>query len=407
MLRFAVPPRSKLRHPIVKTLLALTIPVSAFLLSQLPPRVALSQTPEPQRWSIGYRTPWGNPPIPIEDIDWDALTHVVQFGALVTPQGYLDLNFLKVLADAPPLIAAAHAKNVKVLLAVVQPYWLGQTGNFQEAATNNRATLVATIMDAVDRLGFDGVDIDWEPFNAGVNGAAMRALAIDLRQKLGTRILTTAATVGAYAYWGSVESYFDRVNVMTYDLTGTWNPFSWHNAALYDNDPRVWSVNLAVYRYTSNGVPASKLGIGLPFFGWRWTGGGITGPRQYRVSSPTLHQLSYQNLASQITPQTYNWDAYAHVPYLSSHATFQAAEQFVTYDDEKSIAAKVEYVKSNNLGGWIIWALDGDYFPSRNPKNPLLTAAKQAMGPKPAPPEPPAETPTEPPIGPIEPPPAQ
>ena len=37
------------------------------------------------------------------------------------------------------------------------------------------------------------------------------------------------AIVSDYRYWGSVTTYFDRINIMTYDLTGTWNPYSWHN----------------------------------------------------------------------------------------------------------------------------------------------------------------------------------
>jgi chitinase len=52
---------------------------------------------------------------------------------------------------------------------------------------------------------------------------------------------------------------------------------------------------------------------------------------------------------------------------------------WISFDDATSIAAKVNYVQSNNLGGWIIWALDQDYFPDQTPKHPLLTAIKNAM----------------------------
>src|SRR5205823_8781349 len=32
--------------------------------------------PPPVRpWSMGYWTPWGNPKLPLSDIDWQALTH--------------------------------------------------------------------------------------------------------------------------------------------------------------------------------------------------------------------------------------------------------------------------------------------------------------------------------------------
>jgi chitinase len=222
-------------------------------------------------------------------------------------------------------------------------------------------------MNVVDSYGFDGVDIDWEPFNAGSNGSAMQALASDLRSRLGTsKTLSAAALVTDYPYWGSVHSYFDRIGIMTYDLTGTWNPYSWHNAALYDPDGMVWSVDLAVRRFTSYGVPAAKLSIGIPFFGYRWTGGGISGPQQYWSSPPSTQQIYYQSLAGTINQSNYRWDSLAQVPYLSD------SNSFLTYDDARSVAEKVKYAKDKGLGGWIIWELSGGYLPSQTPNQPLL-----------------------------------
>ena len=327
------------------------------------------------QWSVGYWTPWGTPSCPISEIDMDALTHIVHWGALVNADGSLDLNYDRITADASALIAAAHAKNVKVLLGVVQPYWLGQTANFQQNAANNRAAFVSNIMSVVNTYGYDGVDLDWEPFDPGSNGAAMRSLATDLRANLGSRLLTAAVIITSYNYWGSVHTLFDRVNVMTYDMSGTWDPYSWHNAALYDTDGMVWSINLAVTRFTAGGVPASKLGIGIPFYGWQWTGGGITAPRQTWSGTPNMSQINYNSLAPLIGQRTYGWDGGAHTPYLS------ASDSFLSYDNEQSVTDKVNFAKSNNLGGWIIWNVATDYFPAGSPKHPLLTAVKNAMGP--------------------------
>jgi chitinase len=332
-----------------------------------------SQTSFTEQWSVGYYTPWGNPGCPISEIDMSALTHIVHWVAIVNPDGTLDLNLQQATRDAPALIAAAHAGGVKVMLGLIQTTWLGHTMNFHNAVMTRRGDLVNNVMAVVDAYGYDGVNIDWEPFDMAVSGVAMRFLAADFRARLGTRILTADAVVNHSRYWGTVQELFDRINVMTYDLTGTWNPYSWHNAALYDTDGMVFSVDRAIKQYVANGTPAVKLNIGIPFYGWRWTGGGISGPKQRWSTMPDLRQVYYQTFAATLPQQGYGWDGSAKVPYASSFNTF------LTFDNEQSVTEKVNYVRANNLGGWIIWELSGDYMPQQAEKHPLLKAVKTAM----------------------------
>lgn len=322
-----------------------------------------------QQWSIGYWNSISDPVMPVSAIDFRALTHVSHWAALVRSDGTLDIDYENIRADAPALVSAAHAAGVKAIFCIVNPYFLGQNGNIGNAVANHRAALVNNIMSVVNQYGYDGVSIDWEGSTPNIG-----PLAADLRARLGTKHLMADAVVSDYRYWGSVATYFDRINVMTYDLTGTWNPYSWHNAALYDSDGQVWSLNLAVQRFTANGVPASKLGVGIPFFGYQWTGGGVTAPRQTWSSEPSLSQINYKAFASQIPQRTYGWDSGARVPYLS------ASNSFLTYDNAQSIADKINFVKSNNLGGWIIWNLMNDYMPGQTPTNPLLAAVRDARG---------------------------
>lgn len=344
-------------------------------------RLAPPQTTASEQWSVGYWTPWGNPALPPSQIEWAALTHVIYWGGLVQSDGSLDLTTQRVTIDGPTLIAAGHANGVKVLLGVTQAVWLGQTDTLEQATIKNLSILVNNIVDTVTSYGFDGVDIDWEPFSPGTNGQSMQELAAALRAELGDRLLTCAAIVNDYVFWGSVQSYFDRVQIMTYDLTGTWNPYAWHNAALYSpSDNAVWSVDRAVRRFTAAGIPAAKLSIGIPFYGWKWTGGRVMRPQQRWSSTPNLQQVYYQRLAPMITPQNYHWDSLAQVPYLSIHNGGDANGLFITYENEQSIAAKINYVNSKGLGGWIIWELSADYLPSETPNQPLLTAVRNNLG---------------------------
>jgi chitinase len=333
-----------------------------------------------QQWSIGYWPQFGTP-IPVSKIQWDGLTHVVQGEALVNTDGTLDLSSFHFAANAPQLLAAAHSANVKVLVGLEEAYWWGQTNNLQQAVTTHLAELVSNVANLVNTYGFDGIDIDWEPFDPLTNGPAMTTFLQALRAKLPQTVITASAEVNHYAYWGTPAKYLDRINVMTYDMAGLWDKYSWHNSALYANSSDVWSVDLAVQRFTKGGVPAAKLGIGIPFYGYQWIGGGIWGPNQYWSPAPDRQQIAYNQMFSRINTQNVRWDFTAQVPYLTNDA---GTPSFLSYDDEKSIAAKVNYAKNMGLGGWIIWQLSLDYFPDRNPQHPLMTAIRNAMGVAPA-----------------------
>ena len=50
------------------------------------------------------------------------------------------------------------------------------------------------------------------------------------------------------------------------------------------------------------------------------------------------------------------WQSDAQVPWIYN----QASRTWLTYDDEKSILAKVQYARRNALGGIMIWELSGD-----------------------------------------------
>jgi chitinase len=352
---------------IVATAATASICLVLYLTLRPPTQVAHLQTAPAEQWSMGFWTGWSPEPN-ISDLVWDALTHVVHVGVEPQTNGTLKLSDPNFDDHATELIAAAHEHNVKVLLNV----WSGASADFNGAVNNSLDRLVESIAELVERYNYDGVDLDWEK---GLNQNAMTLLLSHLRSRLQTRILTADVVSNDYKYWGSVHQYLDRVSVMTYDMGGTWNHYSWSNSALY-SDPCncVWSVELARVRMTGAGVPASKLNIGIPFFGWVSTGGGITGPRQpWGLVLPSLSQVTYKNLSARYNLSNPLWDHAAQVPYLS------LSNGWVTFDNEQSIVAKVNYAKYYNLGGWIIWAVDQDYMPDQPVKHPLLTAVRDIM----------------------------
>jgi GH18 family chitinase len=57
----------------------------------------------------------------------------------------------------------------------------------------------------------------------------------------------------------------------------------------------------------------------------------------------------------------YRWDEDAKAAYLCIDKEESENDKFISFDNERSIRAKFEYVERNKLGGVIIWELGGGY----------------------------------------------
>jgi chitinase len=161
---------------------------------------------------------------------------------------------------------------------------------------------------------------------------------------------------------------------------GGW--LSWHTSALSGHKGSTpSSVQSSAARYLAVGVPAAKLGIGLPFYGACWRG--PTGPNQSVAGMSIVAEdntMSYRNIRTHYGFAARLWDATAQAAYLSYAAP--AGPQgchFVTYEDEQSIAAKGAYVKGAGLGGAIVWTINQGHLGAG--QDPLLRAAYQAIVP--------------------------
>jgi chitinase len=143
-----------------------------------------------------------------------------------------------------------------------------------------------------------------------------------------------------------------------------------------------------VSNFLANGVAASKLGIGISFYGCVWSGGagtptgGATLPRQSWTTAPTVTDSAYSSIVSNYyQPQRYSWDTNAQSAYLSIDQPGSANDKFISYDDEAACRAKVAYANRKGLGGLIIWELGGGYRADQPPgqRDILLRSIKQAL----------------------------
>ncbi|MFJ9952820.1 glycoside hydrolase family 18 protein [Kitasatospora sp. NPDC091207] len=227
---------------------------------------------------------------------------------------------------------------------------------------------------------FDGIDVDWEyPGGGGDAGNVVRPedgrnftlLMQEFRKQLdalsgkkGKHYLLTAAvaaneTVADRLELPEVAKSVDWLNLMTYDLHGPWEgkgPTN-HQANLYsdptDPEPRQRSADKAVDHYAERGLPSRQTVLGAPFYGHGWTGV-PAGSRNglYQSATAAAGDLTYQEINA--LPGKLSVDREHGASWKYDGTTFYS------YDSAEVLTAKARYARWNDLGGVMVWSLDGD-----------------------------------------------
>ena len=365
---------------------------------------------------VGYFPSWGvyQRDYQISDVAAGKLTHLnygfanvgsnlqIAIGdAQVDPSNFAALQTLK-----------QQHPHLQSLISVGGWTW---SEHFSDVALTaaSRQTFATSAVNFMTQYGFDGIDIDWEfPVSGGesdnVNRPEDKHNYTLLMQELKSQLNALEAQNGR-DYWLSIAApagpwtmqnlelaplaaTLDWINLMAYDLAGSWDPITGHNAALYDQtsnpaDNRLnW--NSAVDAYLAAGVPTSQLVVGAPFYGHVFGGVSSTNNGLYQADSTQIAgtfgetgYLAYWDIqARYLAPgsgYTRHWDAQGQVPYLYSPST----QQFVTYDDPESIGLKADYINNRDLGGMMFWELSNDAF-----DHSLLTTIHDRLGGPPGPP---------------------
>ncbi|QLI83155.1 chitinase C-terminal domain-containing protein [Chitinibacter fontanus] len=324
-------------------------------------------------------------------------------------------------------------------------------GTVNTAGINAFADSVAAF---VRQYGFDGADIDYEypttmensgnpldwsfatPRQKGLQ-AGYRELMRVLRDKLDTAAvadgkyyqLTAAVPASGYLLRGmesyQVTKYLDFVNVMSYDLHGTWNEFVGPNAALFDDgkdgELARWSVYTDAqyggigylntdwaYRYYRGSMPAGRINVGVPYYTRGWsnvTGGnhGLWGTASTNTCPPGVEapcgigakgidniwfdvdekgsvedagsnpMWHAKNLEKGIAGDYLKdwgftaadivgkYDRYYDATLVAPWLWNDSKKVFLSTEDEESMRVKADWIIKNGIGGAMNWELAGDY----------------------------------------------
>ena len=365
----------------------------------------LSASARADLWITGYYPGYESSQMAPSNIDFTTITHVIHFALIPETNGALNSSANSLTASAcAKLVGLAHTAGRKALVCVGGAST--ETEFLNATTSTNLGLFVTNIVNFMSGNGYDGVDLDWEPFNSA-DAAQYTNLVNALRAALdgfGTHKLLTVAAP-AYAEYGdsptaeftmlaSVQGQFDQINIMTYDLSGPYPGWvTWFNSPIYDGGytfpsdrtELVPSINGAVSNFVHNGVAPEKLGIGLPFYGYIWTRGpGMTQPRQSwpATNVPTDSTITYANIVNNYYQSSlYHWDAAAQAAYLSITNILATNDMFISYDDAHACQAKVSFARNLHLGGLMIWELSQDYFSTQpvGQRTPLTSTLNQAL----------------------------
>lgn len=259
-------------------------------------------------------------------------------------------------------------RHLKILISLE-----GQAQDFAEdAQPENRKAFVASCVDTflrghlapgVNKPGlFDGIDIDWES-PEGKDAPNFLALIEEFRRQMNTvrpgLLLSVAVDESPQTLTGTdfakIAPLVDQVGVMNYDYAGPWNQTTGLLAPLFSVDPRdLHSIDASIDAYEAAGVPAGKILMGLPFYGYSWTEV-ETGNEGLNQKGNSVKQDRAYNHIRSIAPNfsTYR-EELSQAPWLFDGQTFW------TFEDPVSIRFKASYAAHEHLGGLMIWELSGD-----------------------------------------------
>lgn len=263
--------------------------------------------------------------------------------------------------------------NLKVLWSFGGWTW---SSGFGEAARNPAAfaeSCYNLVEDPRWADVFDGIDIDWEYPNACGNTcdtsgrAAFRNVMAAMRAKFGQNNLVTAAITADASSGGKIDAadyagaaqYVDWYNPMTYDFFGAWaaqGPTAPHSPLTsYSGLPQQgFYTDAAIQKLKGLGVPASKLLLGIGFYGRGWTGVGQAAPGGTATgAAPGTYEAGIEDYKVLKTkcPATGT---------VAGTAYAYCGNQWWSYDTPATIAGKMTYKQQQGLGGTFFWELSGD-----------------------------------------------
>ncbi len=302
------------------------------------------------------------------------------------------------------LMALHQAYPDLTILPSIGGWTLSDPFHFMHDA-QNRATFISSVKEFLKTWKFfGGVDIDWEyPGGGGANPSLGRdddgELYVTLMSELRTMLdelseetgrsyqLTSAIGVAeekiAKVNYAEAKKHMDYIFLMSYDMFGAWDlNVLGHQSGLYEgsHNPTIpFTTDKGVQALINQQVEPSKIVVGVPMYGRGWQGVNEVidnNPMTGRASGAIKGTweagiLDYRDIIDNHSEQgwTDGYDEHAQASYRWNPDT----RELISFDNERAVKAKGQYVTTHKLAGLFSWEIDAD-------NGDILNAMHEGLG---------------------------
>ncbi|XVE53687.1 hypothetical protein DITRI_Ditri03aG0022500 [Diplodiscus trichospermus] len=145
-------------------------------------------------------------------------------------------------------------------------------------------------------------------------------------------------------------------NTRAYDFhTPTRENFTRAHAALYDPASNS-NTNFGIESWINGGLPANKLVLGLPFYGYAWR---LVNPKDNTIGATASGtaisvegDVSYKDITTNYV-ERYEANLVCNATYVVNYCSI--GETWIGFDDVEAVKVKVSYAKEKKLLGYVAW----------------------------------------------------
>ncbi|KAG7155317.1 chitinase 10-like 7 [Homarus americanus] len=279
-------------------------------------------------------------------------------------------------------------KNPKLKVMLALGGWAFGSKPFRDLVSN-QFRMNGFVYNALEFLRlheFDGLDIDWE-YPRGPDDKAnyvnfLKELRMAFEGEAKStghgRLLLSAAVPASFEALAAgydvpeVSKYLDFINIMSYDFHGLWENQVGHNSPLLPLESsssyqKKLTVDYSVREWKKQGAPGQKIMVGMPTYGRSFSlldsnkfdiGAEVTGGGLESRYTQEAGFMAYYEVCEFLFEDntTLVWDNEQQVPFA------YRGNQWLGFDDERSLAVKTDWLKAEGLGGVMVWSVDMDDF---------------------------------------------